>query len=204
MKEIIRPIHDGKNYNEQRQWSRSSGYYTVILWPGAFAWYNGELFVGYSWLSRLHDDEDPVWDPDPVPVGSIIHAHRGYYHFVEVLTAPGRGRNKFAVIRFVHRHREEDMERYENEDATPLTEKDSIVIREQFVLDPRECIRHQRTSYNIKNRIDRNPRALVRRIKTMPSFRHMRDVDLELRKDMETYYPTGFEDEIARIINSNS
>ena len=70
---------------------RDSGY-VCILRPSGFYWTGRKLYVGYAWLSKLHPDEMPVWDKDPVKPWSVIESMPGQHYSVEQASAAYLGK----------------------------------------------------------------------------------------------------------------
>jgi len=106
----------------------------LVLRPGAFYWDGKRLFIGYAWLSSLHWDEQPVWDTNTVPEGTVIESMRGLqYRFVKTLPQPGY-KSRIACLDMKMRFYTESTAQRYNRRVIP---KDKyITIKEQYVLLP--------------------------------------------------------------------
>lgn len=184
---IRQPIHSGNNFPPHQD----SGDMDFILRPAAFFWYAGQLYVGYAYLSCLHHDEEPCWDPVPVPLGATIDASLGYYSFKEVIQ--GQGRRSFAVLEshdldrahWYNRPRKNGSWYLQITDQTPR-------LCERFVLEPGMVLKVQRRTSSIPLLLKTwGGRDCYRRVQRSPSMEAMRNVDPKLRKEMETLYPTN-------------
>jgi hypothetical protein len=98
------PVHTG----EETCHPLSRGDFTRILRPRAFFWYRNKLFVGYNWLSSLHINEEPVWDPKPVLVGTRIEDCNGFIDFVEIRREGPPYYRGYAMLRLTYRYRPND------------------------------------------------------------------------------------------------
>jgi hypothetical protein len=107
----------------------------TLLQPRAFFWFRGRLYVGYGWLSSLHMDEEPVWDPAPVEVDTRIETCNGHIDFVEVKQEGPPYYRKYAVLKLVYRYKPDDTGL-----GNPVIRKSHtqgcVEIEEQHVLFP--------------------------------------------------------------------
>ena len=98
-------LDDGKCHPESRANPFPRG---PMLRPGAFYWHAGRLYVGYGWLSTLHKGEEPVWDPQPVPLDAVVETCRGYYHFSNMFVENAPYFRKYAELTMRHIHKTRD------------------------------------------------------------------------------------------------
>lgn len=72
--------------------------WSFILSPRCFYWARGRLYVGYNYLSRLHPDEEPLWDPIPVKPYTVIEAMGGFFQLTQVQEEKGPYYRKWARL----------------------------------------------------------------------------------------------------------
>jgi len=132
MKRLVQLIDLGTNYgSEHSRQTRSP--YIFILRPAAFYWTTGKLFVGYSRMSALHHEEAPLWDPEPVPVGTIIETRAGFYQFTQIQQEGQPYRRKYANLQFAYLYRPND---FGDGFLKKEIDQGSIEIHEKYVLAP--------------------------------------------------------------------
>lgn len=78
---------------------RKSGWSTIYR-PGAWFFHAGRLYVGYGRLSTFHPGEEPMWDPETVPVGAIVETCSGEYCFKKIIEEGPPYFRKYAVLSF--------------------------------------------------------------------------------------------------------
>jgi len=168
-KRILQPVDlaDGKCHPR----SRESGW-QVMLRPGAFFWHAGRLYVGYGWLSTFHPDEDPVWDPEPMPLDAVIETCLGYYHFSNVFSEGPPYFRKYAQLNVHYLLKPDD---FGWGFLKKRIDQGTIPVNEQFVLPP-DCyleIQWNADSSLCDKRYE-NGRNLERKIRRAPSLETMR------------------------------
>lgn len=178
---IIQPIDlaDGTCHPWSKEYPEK-GYGQTLLRPGAFFWYGGKLYVGYGWLSSLHHEETPVWDPEPVPLDAVVETCCGYYHFKEVLSEERPYYRKYAALDVHYLLHPDDSIRGS---LRKKIDQGTIHIDERYVLPPNCYLEAQweggfggRESLFHKTQPEWNePRNLARRIRRSPSLKIMRE-----------------------------
>jgi hypothetical protein len=158
-----------------------------ILRPAAFFWTAGRLYVGYARLSCLHHDEEPLWDPTPVPQGVIIETCAGFYQLTGVLIEGAPYRRQYAQLQFAHLYRPDD---YGSGFLRKQIDQGAFPIREQYVLAPNTYLEAQWLSDALLHKSRRDGRNFERKILRHESLTAMRQVEPALRKQMEDLFGT--------------
>ncbi len=152
-------LGDGKCHPRSR-----AGGWNSMLRPAVFYWHAGRLYVGYGWLSSFHPNEEPVWDPKPVPQNAVVETCKGYCHFSNVQRETELYSPKYAELSMYHIHKTKD---------------GPTDIREKIVLPPNHYLEYQWDggsggSEQILNRMWRDPKKIVPAIRKAPSLDAMR------------------------------
>lgn len=184
---IVQPIDlgDGKCH----PLSRKSGGYVRMLRPGAFFWFRARLYVGYSWLSTLHADEKPVWDPEPVPLNALVDTCRGYFHFSAIHSEDAPYFRKYAEIKHFYAYKPND---YGYGFLKRPIDQGIVPVREQYILQPNTYLEVQWQGGSggdeaLLHRKFGDGENLERKIKRSPDLQGMRlpKEVRKLRKDFE-------------------
>jgi len=158
-----------------------------MLRPGAFYWHAGRLYVGYGWLSTFHESEEPVWDPNPVPLGAVVETCRGYYHFSDMFVENAPYFRKYAELTVRHIHKTHDGPNgFLKKEVIQTTD-----IREKIVLPPDYHLEYQWGGggggwVQVLNRQWRDPKKVMPKIRRAPNLDAMR-FSLEAKKLYEEY-----------------
>ncbi|MBI2030395.1 hypothetical protein HYT05_02125 [Candidatus Kaiserbacteria bacterium] len=164
-------VGDGKCHPESR-----SGGWTQMLRPGAFYFHAGRLYVGYGWLSTFHEGEEPVWDPDPVPLHAVIETCNGYYHFSSVFAEGPPYFRRYAELSVRYICRPDD---FGSGFLKKKIDQGRIDIHEKLVLPPDYYLEYQWDGgfgggHALLLRKRRDPKELMPKIKKASSLSAMR------------------------------
>lgn len=158
-----------------------------VLRPGAFYWHAGRLYVGYSWLSTLHEGEEPVWDPKPVPENAVVETCRGYYHFSGMFVEKAPYFRKYAELSVRYIHEPSD---YGDGFLKKQIDQGRFDFRENIIIPPDYYVEYQwhgggGGGHALLNRRLRDHRKVMPKIRKAPSLEMMRSSPQakELRKE---------------------
>lgn len=153
-----------------------------ILRPGAFFWTAGRLYVGYARLSTLHHDEEPMWDPVPVEVNTIIETRGGFYQFTGIMREGSPYHRAYAQLQFAYAYTPDD---YGDGFLKKRIDQGMIPIHEKYVLAPDTYIETQWLSTALLHKTGRNGRNYERKILRCKPIADMRKVGRKLRNQLE-------------------
>ncbi len=168
-----------------KQLLRQEDGWVGILRPAAFFWTAGRLYVGYSLLSTLHHDEPPLWDPQPVKLGTIIETRAGFYQFTGILREGEPYRRQYAQLQFAYFYRPDD---FGDGFLRKQIDQGSIAVHEKYVLAPNTYMEAQWLSTALLHKSWRNGRNLERQIQRSEPVSGMRKGNRKLRSDLETQF----------------
>jgi hypothetical protein len=165
-----------------RQPITEDGCMTLILRPAGFLWTGKRLHIGYAWLSRLHPDEDPVWDRDGLVGTSEIQSMKGIsFLFWTCPVGVGKRSIKYAVI-------ETNLgiipDSYRDDYGRPLRNAKRLFFTERMVLPPGSVCRFWIGDFMKWETIGNERIATI--LEKARSFRKERRVGGELREQMES------------------
>ena len=147
-----------------------------MLEVGALFWRgSGRLYIGYAPLSVMHDDDEPVWDPVPIPVNAIVETCGGYFQLSNIFQEGPPYFRKYAEVRVGQIYKPRD---YGDGFLKQKINQGEIPICEQFVLRPNCLVRYQWQSRMVLRQFveiwSEEARLYERKIKRSPSIHQMR------------------------------
>lgn len=135
LKILPQPVIYSTGETEEVCHPNSRGDYQSLLQPQAFLWFRNKLYVGHNWLSSLHTNEEPVWDPKHVPVGTRMERCNGNIDFTEIRYEGPPYRRGYAVLKLKYLYKPNDAWGTGNS-IVENTDQGCVTIEEQFVLFP--------------------------------------------------------------------
>lgn len=159
--------------------------WSFILSPRCFYWARGRLYVGYNRLSRLHPDEEPLWDPMPVKPFTVIEAMGGFFQLTHVQSESGPYYRKWARL---ESHIVIQPSDFGDGFLKKQIDQGQIEAHNAYTLQPNTMLRFEHEwDRSIISRYQND--ALISKIERKPRLTKERAYNGKARKAMEDWFP---------------